>query len=303
MDIIKKAKGLHNFMNWQKPILTDSGGYQVFSLAKMRKMTEKGVTFTSNIDGTKHLLTPEKAIDIQLTIGSDMMMVLDECPAWPCEIDDLKRAVDLTTRWAARCKVHFQKKKKPKSKQMLFGIIQGGTQLKLRQKSLHDLSEIGFNGYALGGLAVGEPRLKMFRVLDAIVPTMPSDKPRYLMGVGYPEEIVYAIQRGVDMFDCVIPTRHARHGQVFVFRSSAKNWFKGVFYQRMQIRNSEYKKDMRPLDKNCSCTTCKNYSRAYIRHLFSIHEPLGAHLASVHNIHFYVELTKRIRASIKDGAF
>lgn len=302
MEILKKSKGLHNFMNWSKPILTDSGGYQVFSLSKSRKITEEGVIFTNNIDGTKHLLTPEKSIQIQFTIGSDIMMVLDECPPWPSTFEKVKKAVDLTTRWAYRCKNYFDKSSQSQNK-YLFGIIQGGTYKRLRKRSIQDLIQIDFDGFAFGGLAVGEPRIKMFKILEEFTSYLPENKPRYLMGVGYPEEIVYAVKQGIDMFDCVIPTRHARHGQLFVFTRHNKNWFKKDFYKKIIITNNEYKLDFKPIDKNCSCFSCQNYSRAYIRHLFKIKEPLGMQLTTIHNLKFYLDLMQKIRTAIKEGIF
>lgn len=301
LSLLKKSKGLHNFMNWHGPMLTDSGGYQVFSLAKFRKLTEEGVKFTNPIDGAKHMLTPEKAIEIQQTIGSDIMMVLDECPPWPCSDAHLQKAVSLTTRWAERCKIfHKKNEHKVPYKQHMFAIVQGGTDPEQRLRSLTELVNIGFDGYALGGLAVGEPRKHMFTILEKIAHKLPEDAPRYLMGVGYPEEILHAIRHGIDMFDCVIPTRHARHGSLFMFTSYAKNWFTKPFYQTTHITNAQYEKDLNPIDKKCQCFTCANHTRAYLRHLFKINEPLGIRLATIHNVYFYLELMKRIRDGIKN---
>jgi len=296
LSIIKKAGGLHNFMNWDRPILTDSGGYQVYSLAKFRKITEQGVSFISEIDGAKLILTPEKAIDIQQVLGSDIMMVLDECPAYPSTLKYARDSMALTTRWAKRSLVY--KIKKRINRQLLFGIVQGSVFKSLRQAHAAELAELNFDGYALGGLAVGEPANKMYQVLDFTVPVLPINKPRYLMGTGKPDQIVEAVKRGIDMFDCVIPTRHARHGTVYIWKS---NKLQGNFFDELRIEQSKFAKDMRPLDKFCRCQTCINYTRAYLRHLFKSSDPLGSRLASVHNIHFYLELMVKLRVFIKSG--
>jgi queuine tRNA-ribosyltransferase len=310
--LIKKLGGLHKFMNWSGPILTDSGGYQVFSLAKMRKISEKGAEFKSHIDGSCHLLTPEKSIEIQQNLGSDIIMVLDECAPYPATKEYINKSLELTARWAERCKIYFDKKNKAlgKNKSLLFGIVQGGTYKDLREKSAKQLLKIDFDGYAIGGVSVGEPSEKMFKVVDWTIPFLPEDKPRYLMGVGKPEEILGAVARGIDMFDCVIPTRNARHGTIYKFKacprevSGVKNEKLKVgiknsnFYEILHITNEKFKNDKKPIDKNCKCFTCQNYSRAYLRHLFVSGELLALRLASIHNIYFYLEMMKRIRKSV-----
>lgn len=305
-DVLKKFGGLHKFMNWKGPILTDSGGFQVFSLGvRMEeknggdswvKLSEKGVEFRSHINGAKHKLTPEKAIQIQAAIGSDIIMVLDECPSAMATPAYLKDSLELTTRWARRSleeKKRLEKKLPRLKKSLLFAIVQGGTNARLRKVSATQLLKIGFDGYALGGLAVGEPVKDMLKTLDATVPLLPQDKPRYLMGVGYPEQIVEAVKRGIDMFDCVLPTRNARHGVLFMDLKITKNW--KTSYKLIRIKQRSFAKDERPIDANCSCETCKNYSRAYLRHLFSAEEPLALRLATLHNAHFYLDLMRKIR--------
>ena len=301
--LIKKLGGLHNFMNWQKPILTDSGGYQVFSLAKMRKITEEGASFQSHIDGSRHLLTPEKSIEIQQNLGSDIIMVLDECAPYPASKKYIRESLEMTTRWASRCKDYFEKTKNKKlqiQNSLLFGIIQGGTYKDLREKSARQLLKLDFDGYAIGGVSVGEPSEKMLRVIDWTAPFLPENKPRYLMGVGKPEEIVRAVAKGIDMFDCVIPTRNARHGTIYKFKTQNKKLKitekqDKDFYEILHITNEKFKNDKKPIDKNCQCFTCQNYSRAYLRHLFASGELLALRLASIHNVYFYLELMKRIR--------
>ncbi|MDF1498408.1 MAG: tRNA guanosine(34) transglycosylase Tgt [Patescibacteria group bacterium] len=303
--LIKKFGGLHKFMNWNGPILTDSGGYQVFSLAKMRKISEKGAEFKSHIDGSNHMLTPEKSIEIQNNLGSDIIMVLDECAPYPATKKYIDESLELTTRWAQRCKKHFDKKNvklRKNDRALLFGIVQGGTYKDLREKSAKQLLQIDFDGFAIGGVSVGEPSEKMFQAVDWTAPLLPEEKPRYLMGVGKPEEVVGAVARGIDMFDCVIPTRNARHGTLYKFiKKSDKikvSKSPGKFYEIMHITNEKFKSDKKSIDKNCGCFTCQNYSRAYLRHLFSAKELLALRLASIHNIHFYLELMKRIRNSV-----
>lgn len=305
--LVKQAGGLHKFMNWNGPILTDSGGYQVFSLSKMRKITEEGVTFKSYIDGSSHLLTPEKSISIQINLGSDIIMVLDECPPYPASRKYIKDSLELTTRWAKRCKEYFNNNIiSPLNHPLLFGIVQGGVYKDLRIKSASQLLGLDFDGYAIGGLAVGEPRDKMYNILKWVVSRLPENKPRYLMGLGRPEEIVEAVKSGIDMFDCVIPTREGRHGKIFIFNKKVNlakkiSWqsLTGKFYSPIQITNSRFIKDFAPLDKNCSCYTCQNnYTRAYIRHLFMTNEPLGMRLATIHNLNFYLELMRNIRKII-----
>lgn len=307
--VLQKFGGLHKFMNWQGPILTDSGGFQVFSLgARMEeknggnswvKLSENGVEFRSHIDGAKHILTPENAIQIQSAIGSDIMMVLDECPSAMATKEYLKDSLELTTRWAKRSKdekTRLENKNKNLRKSLLFAIVQGGTDSKLRALSAKQLITIGFDGYALGGLAVGEPVKAMLKTLDAAIPFLPEDKPRYLMGVGYPEQIAEAVKRGIDMFDCVLPTRNARHGLLFTNLKVSKNL--SVAYKTIRIKQSRFAKDIKPVDPTCSCPACKNYSRAYLRHLFSAEEPLALRLATIHNVHFYLNLMKQIRENI-----
>ncbi len=288
LEVIKKADGLHNFMNWPGPILTDSGGFQVFSLAKLRKITDKGVEFRDDVDGTKHLLTPQRAIDIQKTLGSDIMLVFDECVGYPVTKKKVAEAVKRTTDWA-------RQSKKIKAQGQVFGIIQGSVYKDLRLRSLKEISKLNFDGYAIGGLAVGEPIKKMYQVLDWLKTELPENKPRYLMGLGKPEQIVEAVKRGIDMFDCVIPTRNARHGLIYRFRNQS---IKGNFYEQFNIKLAKYKMDTRPMYAKCDCYTCQNFSKAYLRHLFLTKEPLGLRLATIHNLRFYLQLMERIRKSI-----
>ncbi|MDD4995571.1 MAG: tRNA guanosine(34) transglycosylase Tgt [Patescibacteria group bacterium] len=294
--LIKQAGGLHGFMNWNKPILTDSGGYQVFSLAKMRKLTDDGVEFQSPIDGDKHFLTPERSIQIQLDLGSDIVMALDECTPYPCEKEYAERSLELTIAWAKRCKKYFDDNKtaaiNPDAK--LFGIVQGSTYPDLRKKSLEQIIEIGFDGYAVGGFSVGEPREKTYEILAELMKLMPEDKPRYFMGAGQPEEIVQYVNLGFDMFDCVLPTRNARHGTLYVRLNDS---LEGNFYEQVDITNESHKSDFSPLDAGCECETCQNYTRAYLRHLFMIQEPLGQRLATLHNLKFYLDLMKLLQSS------
>jgi len=294
-DLIGEAGGLHKFMNWDKPILTDSGGYQVFSLSKMRKLTDEGVEFQSPIDGARHMLTPERSIEIQLALGSDIIMVLDECTPYPCEKEYAEKSLELTTAWAARCKKYFNENKEksvnPGAK--LFGIVQGSVYPDLRKKSLEQLLEIGFDGYAVGGFSVGEPREKTYKILKELMPLMPEDKPRYFMGAGQPEEIVEYTKLGFDMFDCVLPTRNARHGTLYVWKNDN---LKKDFYKKIIITNEKFKVDFTPIDPKCECEACKNYTRAYLRHLFMVDEPLAHRLATLHNLKFYLNLMKNIRA-------
>ena len=291
-EILEKAGGLHKFMNWQKPILTDSGGYQVYSLSNLRKLKEDGVEFRSHLDGSSHFFSPEKVIQIQRSIGSDVMMVLDECTPYPCDIEYAEKSTDLTSRWAALNMEAFENSKPLYGhKQFLFGIIQGSVYKELREKSANDLTKLNFDGYAIGGLAVGEPADVMYDITDFTTDLMPEDKPRYLMGVGRPENILESVDRGIDMFDCVMPTRNARHGVLFTGE--------GV----LTLTNSKFKDDFEKVDENCDCYTCKNYSRAYLRHLFNAGELLALQLASVHNLHFYISLLRTARERILDGSF
>lgn len=283
-DIVKEAGGLHHFMNWERPILTDSGGFQVFSLDSMRKIEEEGVTFRSHIDGSKHLLTPEKSIHIQNDLGSDIMMAFDECVSYPADYEYVKNSVERTTRWAKRCK---EANKNP-DKQAIFGIIQGGMYKDLREKSAKDIIDIDFPGYAIGGLSVGEPADIMVDVLEATMPFMPQDKPRYFMGAGSPDYLIELAIRGIDMADCVLPTRIARNGTVMTSEG------------RLPVKNARYKRDFRPIDPNCDCYACKNYSRAYIRHLFNVDEILASRLATIHNLKFLLNLMDDLREAIKE---
>ncbi len=289
-ELIEKAGGLHKFMAWRKPILTDSGGYQVFSLSKIRKLKEEGVEFQSHIDGSRHLLTPERSIEIQIALGVDIAMVLDECTPYPCGYEDARKSMELTLRWAGRCKEYFDKNKKEGQK--LFGIVQGSVYKDLRIECAKRLVEIGFDGYAIGGLAVGEPREEMYEVLDHVVDELPENKPRYLMGVGRPEEIVEAVKKGVDMFDCVIPTREARHGRLYQF---TKNDPDGDFYQTINVTNEKFKMDFSPINPDSKFSLLRDNSKAYLHHLLRTQEGLGFRLATLNNLEMYLELMRRIR--------
>lgn len=285
-EIIKKHGDLHDFTHWQGPILTDSGGFQVFSLAKMRKISEKGVIFQSPIDGSKVELTPESSMQVQKDLGSDIVMIFDECTPYPATETEASESMELSLRWADRCK-----KAHEGNPNALFGIVQGGMYAPLRHRSATALTEIGFDGYAIGGLSVGEPEEDRNRVLDETLPILPEDKPRYLMGVGTPGDIIESVRRGVDMFDCVIPTRHARTGFLYTHSGIVK------------IRNSKYKDDIRPLDEQCGCYTCKHYSRSYLRHLDKCGEILGVRLNTIHNLYFYQDLMRNIRSAIETDSF
>ena len=291
-DVLNEAGGLHEFMNWQKPILTDSGGYQVFSLSELRKLKFDGVEFRSHLDGSKHFFTPSKVIDIQRSIGSDIMMALDECTPYPCDYDYANNSTKLTSSWAILNKDAFENSSPLYGhNQFLFGIIQGSVYKDLREKSAKDLLALDFDGYAIGGLAVGEPAEIMYEMINFTTDFMPEDRPRYLMGVGRPENILEAIERGVDMFDCVMPTRNARNA--YLFTSG------GI----LSMRNAKYKNDFYPVDANCDCFTCKNFSRAYLRHLFIAKEILALELSSIHNLHYYLKLVEQAREHIKQGDF
>jgi len=285
-NIVKKAGGLHKFMSWENPILTDSGGFQVFSLGANRQVSEEGVTFKSEIDGSKHFFSPERSIQIQNAIGADIIMTFDECTPFPCDYDYARNSMELTTRWARRCKAEHRGKQ-----QILFGIAQGSVYLDLRRKSAEDLVEMNFDGYAMGGLSVGEEKEVMYEVIGYIAPLLPGDKPRYLMGVGTPENIVEAVAMGVDMFDCVLPTRNARNGSLFASEGM------------MKIKNAQYKRDFTPLDPACQCYTCRNFTRAYLRHLYMTNEILAHRLHTLHNLNFYLSLMRGIRQSIIDNTF
>lgn len=283
-DLVEKAGGLHKFMNWNGPILTDSGGFQVFSLGDRRKITEEGVEFRSHIDGAKKFISPEKSMEIQNKLGSDIMMCFDECAPYPASHDYVRKSMEMTTRWAKRCiDAH-----KNTDNQALFGIVQGGMYKDLREISARDLVEMDFPGYAVGGLSVGEPRELMCEMLDFTVPLLPKDKPRYLMGVGSPDYLFDAVIRGIDMADCVLPTRIARNGTAMT--SSGK----------LVIKNAKFKEDFTPLDEECDCYVCKNYTKAYIRHLFNVNEILGPRLITIHNLHFLINLMENIREAIRN---
>lgn len=289
VDFFKEYGGLHKFAKWNRNILTDSGGFQVFSLAGMRKITDEGVTFRSHIDGKKHFLTPEIMVDTQQAIGSDIMMVLDECVPGDADFKHTQKALARTTAWAVRAKQEFLQRNI--QDQYAFGIVQGGTFADLRKQSARELSELDFPGYSIGGLSVGESKEDMYGMLDILAEEMPVDKPRYLMGVGVPEDILEGIERGVDMFDCVFPTRFARHGGVFSRDG------------RLNIKTKAFEYDTKPIDSECACYACRNYDRAYIRHLLRVNEVLGGRLASIHNLFFLIELTKNSRQAILEGRF
>jgi len=300
LEIIKKSGGLHKFMHWEKPILTDSGGYQVFSLEKNRKIKDQGVEFQSEFDGKKIFLTPEKAVEIQKILGSDIMMVLDECAPYPASYDEASQAVIRTTNWAQSSKTAFDKIfKKSRVKPLIFGIIQGSIFKELRLKSAKDLVKLNFDGYALGGFMVGEPIKDTFKMIKLVEAELPESKARYLMGAGKPEQIVQAVKAGIDMFDCVIPTRNARHGLLYVMTNNKSLMTGKNFYQEIHITNSKYKDDIKPIDSRCKCYTCQNFSRAYLRHLFMTNEPLGQRLTTIHNLYFYLNLMKNIREELK----
>jgi queuine tRNA-ribosyltransferase len=291
-EVLEKAGGLHRFMNWRKPILTDSGGFQVLSLSDLRKVKPDGVEFKSHLDGSAHFFSPEKVVGIQRSIGSDIVMVLDECTPYPCEYDYALNSAKLTSSWAAMSKEAFEKSVPLyEHKQFIFGIIQGSVYKDLRELSAKDIIKISFDGYAIGGLAVGEPIEVMYDVVDFTTSLMPEEKPRYLMGVGRPENLLEAIARGVDMFDCVMPTRNGRNAYLFTSE--------GV----LSMRNAKYKDDFSEIDKNCNCYTCRNFSKAYLRHLFIAGEILALELASIHNLYFYFNLLSTAREKIVDGKF
>ncbi len=283
-EVIEKHGGLHEFMRWQGPILTDSGGFQVWSLAQRRKITEKGVSFASPIDGSKVFMGPEESMAVQHSLGSDIVMIFDECTAYPATEQEACGSMERSLRWAERSRRAHQG-----NPSALFGIVQGGMHESLRVRSVRQLVEIGFDGYAIGGLSVGEPHEVRDRVLDITLAELPIDRPRYLMGVGRPQDIIAAVIRGIDMFDCVLPTRNARNGYLFTSRGVLKS------------RNARYERDTRPLDPDCDCPACRNYSRAYIKHLERCNEILGARLMTMHNLRFYQNLMQGLRVSIEDG--
>ncbi|HTP04690.1 MAG TPA: tRNA guanosine(34) transglycosylase Tgt [Nitrospirota bacterium] len=286
-ELIKELGGLHRFMGWERPVLTDSGGFQVFSLAELRKITEEGVTFQSHIDGgAKHFVTPEYAIEIQEALGADIIMTFDECVPFPATHDYARESLERTLRWAKRCR-----DAKKSIDQALFGIVQGGMYPELRKRSAEALVDVGFDGYAVGGLSVGETKPVMYEMIETSVPSLPEDKPRYLMGVGTPEDLVEGVERGIDMFDCVMPTRNARNGTFF------------TSFGKVVIRNAQYEGAKQPIDQECGCYTCRNFTRAYLRHLFNAGEVLALRLGTIHNLYFYLDLMRNVRSSIEQGTF
>ncbi|MDR2173483.1 MAG: tRNA guanosine(34) transglycosylase Tgt [Burkholderiales bacterium] len=287
LNVIGLHQGLHRFMNWSKPILTDSGGFQVFSLGALRKIREDGVTFSSPINGDRLLLTPEISMDIQRVLNSDIVMAFDECTPYPATREQAATSMALSMRWAQRSKNAFIDSGNPNA---LFGIVQGGMFEDLRDESLQALTDIGFHGYAIGGLSVGEPKEDMLRMLEHIAPRLPENRPRYLMGVGTPEDVVAGVVAGIDMFDCVMPTRNARNGWLF------------TRFGNIKIRNARYRTDTAPVDETCECVTCRHYTRAYLHHLDKANEILGARLATIHNLHYYLSLMRQMREAIEEGA-
>jgi queuine tRNA-ribosyltransferase len=334
IDVIKHLGGLHKFMSWDRPILTDSGGYQIFSLAKLRKISEEGVQFQNHVDGTPAVISPEIAMEIQAALGSDIAMVLDECPPWPCDYDYAAKSAEMTTRWAKRCKEWAEANAQPASavdglrrgerptpnvqhpiqepveagvspanqktaadtaattdRQLVFGIVQGATFAELRKQSAQAIVDLDFDGYAIGGVSVGEPEEEMIRAVESSEPFLPNDKPRYCMGLGTPPQLLEMIARGMDMFDCVLPTRLARNGTAFTSIGT------------LNLKNAEYSKDKRPIEDNCDCTSCREFSRGYIRHLIKAEEILGLRLITLHNLHFYLDLMRQARDKIDKGTF
>lgn len=317
LEVIKHFGGLHQFMNWDGPILTDSGGYQIFSLAKLRKITEEGVHFQNHVDGTPAFVSPEIAMEIQVTLGSDIAMTLDECAPYPCEREYAARSLEMTTRWAKRCKEWKEENAQPRKtlgagsstsnaqrsneepinyqlstiNQLLFGIVQGATFEDLRKQSAQAIVDLDFDGYAVGGVSVGEPEEEMMRAVDSTEPFLPPDKPRYAMGLGTPPQLLGMIARGMDMFDCVLPTRLARNGTAFTSTGT------------LNLKNAEFALDKRPIEESCQCSTCGEFTRGYIRHLIKAEEILGLRLISLHNLHFYLDLMRRTRVAIENGTF
>ena len=285
LEVLALAGGLHGFMQWDRPMLTDSGGYQVFSLAKLRKLSDEGVKFQSHVDGSTHFFTPEKVIDIEKILGADIIMPLDECAPYPCDLKLAKESVKRTTQWAKRSREHFLNHSDPR-RQLLFGIIQGATYKELRHQSAEEIMQIGFDGYAIGGVSVGEPVDLMFETLDWVMPLLPETSARYFMGIGLPDQIVRAAGEGIDMFDTCIPTRYGRHGSAFTAAG------------KVTVRNGEFAKDLGPLDATCDCYVCKKYTRSYLRHLVNTGEITGLRFIAYHNVYFYVKLMEKIRAAI-----
>ena len=293
-ELVDRAGGLHGFMSWPRPILTDSGGYQVFSLAARNEIRDDGVLFQSHLDGSSHLFTPAKLMDIEFNLGADIIMAFDECTPYPCGRSYARKSMERTLRWAELCLVRHRELESHRGQrcpQSLFGIVQGGIYPDLRAHCAGRLAAMDLPGYAIGGLGVGEPRDRMFSTIEATLPHLPPSKPRYLMGVGLPHDLVQAVEAGIDLFDCVIPTRNARNGTAFTRRG------------RLRLKNAVLAEDFRPLDPDCTCKTCRNYTRAYIRHLFQSNETLGLHLASYHNVPFFLELMREMRRSIAQGCF
>ena len=286
MEVMRRAGGLHRFMGWQHPILTDSGGYQVFSLSKLRRIRPHGVEFQSHIDGTSLFLGPREAMAVQRELGSDIAMTFDECTPYPCTREEASASLDLTLRWAAECR------EQPRApNQLVFGIVQGGVYRDLRERAVEQLTPLDFDGYAVGGVSVGEPEHEILQVVEWVTPLLPTERPRYLMGVGTPAQIMQAVARGVDMFDCVLPTRMGRNGSAYTHHGT------------IPIKAGRFKEDLRPIEAGCTCYTCRHFTRAYLRHLLNTNEILGLHLMTVHNLHFYLDLMRGIRAHIETGSF
>ena len=295
-ETVERLGGLHGFMGWPRPILTDSGGFQVFSLRDRRTITEDGVRFRSHLDGSDHLFTPERVMEIEQALGADIIMAFDECPPYPADVEYVRESMERTGRWAERCAgrhgpLQAERAAAGRPPQALFGIVQGGVFPELRRRSARGLADLDLPGYALGGLGVGEPRREMLASIEAALPELPEEKPRYLMGVGLPQDLVDCVSRGIDMFDCVIPTRNARNSTLFTRRG------------KVRMRNAAHAEDPSPLDPDCGCPTCRHYHRAYLRHLFRTDEILGVRLATYHNLHFYLELMRGMRAAIVEGGF
>jgi queuine tRNA-ribosyltransferase len=290
LEVISHFGGLHRFMNWDLPILTDSGGFQVFSLSKLRRITEEGVHFNNHIDGSPCFLSPEISMEIQVTLGTDIAMAFDECTPYPCDWEYASASMERTLRWAYRCR-NWISNRSPENRPLLFGIIQGATYRDLREKSAHALVELDFDGYAIGGVSVGEPESEMMRAIEFSESFLPVERPRYAMGLGTPSQIVEMVARGMDMFDCVLPTRLARNGTAFTEVGT------------INLKNNPYRLDERPIEETCTCTTCRNFTRGYLRHLVKAEEILGLRLITTHNLHFYMNLMNRIRASLDEGSF
>jgi queuine tRNA-ribosyltransferase len=291
LDVIKHFGGLHRFMNWDGPILTDSGGYQIFSLAKLRKITEEGVHFQNHVDGTPAFITPEIAMEIQATLGSDIAMVLDECAPYPCDYEYAARSTEMTTRWAKRCKSKAESGNSKRERQLVFGIVQGATFDDLRKSSARAMVDLDFDGNAIGGVSVGEPEEEMMRAVEASEPFLPAGKPRYAMGLGTPPQMLEMIARGMDMFDCVLPTRLARNGTAFTATGT------------LNLKNAEFALDKRPIEESCTCPVCQEFTRGYTRHLIKAEEILGLRLITLHNLHFYLDLMRQAREHIENGSF